>query len=144
MKERDTHSKIPKREALDNYKVPAHYFEQNALQLKQIAQDVKQDTPQPKVFQLKPLVTWLSAAAVVTLIVFGVVNRKQTQIGGDAYLTQQDVYLLVEEGEVVFDDYELAYSLEIENIDWALADDLPTTQEQEELPYYLEEYLLNY
>jgi hypothetical protein len=142
MKERKLHSTIPEKQALENFSVPEGYFEQNAVQLKQIAKEHPQE--KAKVFHLKPMLTWMSTAAAVALVVFGVVNWNQTQVNTDAYLTEYDVYKLVEEGEVVFDDYELAYALEIETIDWALADDLPTTAEEEEPPYYLEEYLLNY
>lgn len=141
-KRKINNSIIPPKKELENFKVPEGYFKQNAIQLKGIAESAP--LKETRVIKLKPIIGWLSTAAVITLIVFGVINRKQTQVSTDLYLTQYDVYKLVEEGDVVFDDYELAYSLEIETIDWALADDLPTTSEEEEPPYYLEEYLLNY
>lgn len=140
MKKKDLHNSIPKEEELDNFKVPANYFEQNAIQLKQIAKEVKHEKPKTKVIQLKPLITWLSAAAVVTLILFGVVNRNQSTLTA---LTDEELYALIDVGYVSYSNYELALELEIEDDLWLELDeqDAQDYLESSNL-YYLEENLL--
>ena len=140
MKKKDLHNSIPKEEELDNFKVPANYFEQNAIQLKQIAKEVQHEQPKTKVIQLKPLVTWLSAAAVVTLVLLGVINRNQST---STVLTDEELYALVDVGYVSYSNYELALELEIEDDLWLELDeqDAQDYLESSNL-YYLEENLL--
>jgi hypothetical protein len=138
MKKKETHSKIPKRQELKNFQVPQNYFEQNAIQLKQIAKEVPQK--ETKVIAFKPLVSWLSAAAVITLIVFGVVNRKQMN---SSALSEDDIFALMDVGYVSFSEYELLNSLELDDVTWEniSQDDAQNYLEESDL-YYLEENLL--
>lgn len=138
MKEKDLHNSLPKKEQLDNFKVPEGYFEKNAIQLKAIAQNAP--VKETIVISLKPLIGWLSTAAVITLIVFGVINRKENSA---TTFSDEDLYELVDMGYVSFNTYELASELEFEDESWL---DLDEEEAQEYLEdsdlYYLEEALL--
>ena len=138
MKKRNINSSIPPKEELKNFKVPEGYFEQNAIQLKDIAKSASVE--ESKVFRLKPVIGWLSTAAVITLIVFGVVNRKDTV---SSTLSNDDLYELVDMGYVSFSSYELASELEFEDATWLDLDeeDAQDYLEDSDL-YYLEETLL--
>ena len=140
MKKNNSHSGLPPKEELQNFKVPEGYFAQNAVQLKQIAKEVQQERPKTKVIQLMPLITWLSAAAVVTLVLFGVVNRNQST---SDVLTDEELYALVDVGYVSYSNYELALELEIEDDLWLDLDeqDAQDYLESSDL-YYIEESLL--
>jgi len=132
MKDRKLHSTIPEKQALKNFSVPEGYFEQNAIQLKQVVKEHSQE--KAKVFHLKPVLTWMSAAAVVTVIVFGVINRKQTSA---TVLTDDDLYALMDVGYVSFSNYDLATELELDDEAWY-------SIEEEEAQDYLEYSDLNY
>lgn len=138
MKEKDLHSDFPSKENLNNFKVPEGYFKQNALQLKQIAQD--NPVKQTKVFSLKLIVNWMSAAAIVTLVIFGVTNRSQSTSN---VLTDEEFYSLVDVGYVSYSNYELALELEIEDDSWLELDEQDAQDYLESIDlYYLEESLL--
>ncbi len=138
MKEKDLHSDFPSKENLNNFKVPEGYFKQNALQLKQIAQD--NPVKQTKVFSLKLIVNWMSAAAIVTLVIFGVTNRSQSTSN---VLTDEEFYSLVDVGYVSYSNYELALEIEIEDDSWLELDEQDAQDYLESIDlYYLEESLL--
>ena len=138
MKEKDLHSDFPSKENLNNFKVPEGYFKQNALQLKQIAKD--NPIKQTKVFKLKPIVTWMSAAAVIMLVILGVLSRNQSTSN---VLTNEEFYALVDVGYVSYSNYELALELEIEDDLWLELDEQDAQEYLEESDlYYLEESLL--
>ncbi len=102
---------IPPKETLEkNFKVPSGYFEQNAVELKKIAQSAHIET---KVFYLKPFVGWLSAAAAVALIVFVMTQRNTTT---STILTDDDLYDLVEVGYVSFNSDEILEQVDLNDL----------------------------
>ena len=138
MKKNNSNNVLPKKENLQNFEVPEGYFKQNAINLKQIAK--KAPAKEIKVFRLKPIVSWLSAAAVVTLIIFGVVNRETTS--APSALSDDELYALMEVGYVSFNDYNLA-DLDLTDESW-IDIDAETAEEYLENSdlYYLEESLI--
>ena len=119
MENRKSHIIPPKETLENNFKVPRGYFEQNAVQLKQIAKSKSTET---KVFSLKPFVGWLSVAATVALIIFGVINRN-TPTTTD--FTDDDLYELVEVGYVSFNSDELLEQIDLDDLEEYFTD--PTT-----------------
>jgi len=110
MENKKSHIIPPTENLKSNFKVPQGYFEQNAVQLKQIAKT----TPKAgKVISLKPFIGWLSAAAAVALIVFGVIYRNSTTTN----FTDDDLYELVEVGYVSFSSDELLEQIELEDLE---------------------------